>query len=78
MQRLGGVMRDCFANQDLVVDRATTSADVQGWDSITHVRLLLMVETVFKVKFGYLERKQLKNVGDLVDAITLKIESTNE
>ena len=65
MERLGEVMRECFANKELLVDRSTTSADVQGWDSITHVRLLLMVEAAFHVRFGISSEKAKKTSARL-------------
>jgi len=43
--------------------------DVDGWDSLTHIRLMLTVERAFKIKFSTSEIGNLKNVGDLVALI---------
>jgi acyl carrier protein len=42
---------------------------VDGWDSLTHIRLMLTVEKAFKIKFSTSEIGQLENVGDLVALI---------
>jgi acyl carrier protein len=42
---------------------------VNGWDSVSHIRLILTVERKFKVKFSTSEIGKLENVGDLVSLI---------
>jgi acyl carrier protein len=49
-----------------------TAADVDGWDSLTHVRLMLSVERAFATKFTASEIGRLKTVGDLVELIARK------
>jgi acyl carrier protein len=44
----------------------TTARDVENWDSLSHVRLMLTVEKSFGVKFSAAEIGRLKNVGSLV------------
>ena len=53
---------------------ALTAKDVDGWDSLTHIRLLLTVERSFKVKFSTTEIGKLENVGSLVALIKKKLE----
>ena len=43
--------------------------DVDGWDSLTHIRLILTVEKAFKVKFSTSEIGKMQTVGDLVTLI---------
>ena len=47
--------------------------DVDGWDSLTHIRLILTIEKVFKIKFSTSEIGKLENVGDLVALIQGKV-----
>ena len=47
--------------------------DVDGWDSFSHIRLVLAVEQAFKVKFSAREINKLKDVGEFVDLIRLKL-----
>jgi len=68
-QELQDVFRATFADPTLVISDGTTAADVAGWDSLTHIRLVVAVEKHFKVKFRNAEVARLKNVGDLVNLI---------
>ena len=42
-----------------------SAKDVDGWDSLTHIRLMLTIEKAFKIKFSTSEIGKLENVGDL-------------
>jgi acyl carrier protein len=69
LARINEIFRDVFEDDELVVDRGTTAGDVDGWDSLMHVTLLVNVEKEFKVKFSSSEVASLKNVGGLLDLI---------
>jgi acyl carrier protein len=68
-QKLTGVFRDVFDNPDLEISEATTAPDVEGWDSIAHVNLIVAVEKAFKVSFNTKDVKALANVGDFIRLI---------
>ena len=67
--RLQKVFREVFDNDELVISRQTTAADVDDWDSINHVNLVLAVEREFKVRLSSSGIANLKNVGELVDLL---------
>jgi acyl carrier protein len=71
-QRLNGVFSDVFDEDGIVVRPDLTAKDVAGWDSLTHIRLMLTVEKVFGIKFSASEIGMLNNVGDLVERIESK------
>lgn len=71
-RRLDEVFRDVFDEDDIVLRPELTAKDVEGWDSLTHIRLLLSVERAFGVKFPASEIGTLNNVGDLVERIASK------
>ncbi len=50
----------------------TTADDIEEWDSLSHIRLMVAVERKFKVKFTNSEIESLKKVGDLVDLVAAK------
>jgi acyl carrier protein len=50
--KLTGVFRDVFDEDDLAVTPQTTADDVDGWDSLSHIRLVLAVSKAFGVKFS--------------------------
>jgi acyl carrier protein len=73
MHKLTDVFRDLFDQPDLVLTAATSADDVDEWDSVNHVMLVVQVEREFGVKFHTAEIEELKNVGDLASLIQSKL-----
>lgn len=73
LARLNDVFRDVFDDDDLTVTRDTTAADVDGWDSLMHVTLMLRIEAAFRVRLTSAEVTGLKNVGQLADLLASKV-----
>jgi acyl carrier protein len=69
LSRLNQVFQDVFDDDELTITTKTTAQDVEGWDSLMHVTLLVNVEKAFGVRFTSSEVAALKNVGELVDLI---------
>lgn len=67
--RLRDVFEHVFDDNSIELAPTTSAKDVEGWDSLTHVRLILTVERAFKMKFSTSEMGKLTNVGDLVSLI---------
>jgi acyl carrier protein len=72
-QRLTEIFQDVFDEDSIEVTPKLSADDVDGWDSLTHIRLLLTIEKVFKIKFSTSEIGKLENVGDLVALIQGKV-----
>jgi len=72
LERVNAVMAETFNRDDLHVTRATTAGDVEEWDSLSHIRLILGIEEEFSLSFSSLEASGLANVGELVDLIERK------
>ena len=68
-QRLTEIFHDVFDEESIIVTPELTAKDVDGWDSLTHIRLILTVEKAFKIKFSTSEIGKLENVGDLAALI---------
>jgi acyl carrier protein len=66
---LQGVFRHVFDDPDLVVSERTTANDVEGWDSLSHVQLILALEQRFSVRLGSKDLLVLRNVGDLLTEV---------
>jgi acyl carrier protein len=71
--RVNGVFQAVFDAPGLTVDSETTANDVDGWDSLTHIDLIVAVEKEFKIRFRTAEVNGMKNVGDLVRLIEQKV-----
>jgi acyl carrier protein len=71
-KKLNTVFEDVFDDDTIVVRPELSADDVDGWDSLTHIRLMLTVERTFNVKFSASEIGKLKNVEDLAELIRSK------
>jgi acyl carrier protein len=69
---LGEIFREFFDDDTLVLRTDMTARDVNGWDSLAHVRLLLNIERKFQIKFSAPEVGGLRSVGDLASLIARK------
>lgn len=67
--RLTEIFEDVFEDDSIIATPSLSAKDVDGWDSLTHIRLLLTVEKAFKVKFSTSEIGKMETVGDLVTLI---------
>lgn len=67
--RLTEIIQDVFDDDSITVTPALSAKDVDGWDSLTHIRLILTVEKAFKVKFSTSEIGKMERVSDLVTLI---------
>ena len=67
--RLTEIFEDVFDEDSMNITPELSATDVDGWDSLTHIRLILSIEKAFKIKFSTSEIGKLKNVGDLVTLI---------
>jgi acyl carrier protein len=68
-ERLTSSFHDVFDDDTIVVTPDMTAADVPDWDSLSHIRLVLAVQTAFRTKFSAAQTADLKNVGDLAALI---------
>ena len=71
--RMQAVFRDVFDDESLVLRDELTAADVQTWDSLTHINLVVGIEREFRVKFTTAEVISLKNAGDLKALVRKKL-----
>jgi len=67
------IFRDVLDNDNIILNRETTAADIEEWDSLSHINLIVAIEKEFKIKFDLLDLKPLQNVGELFDLIQQKI-----
>jgi acyl carrier protein len=73
MDELTKIMRDVFDDDGITPTKTMTAEDVEGWDSLSHIRLLVSIEKRFNIKFTSAEVEKLDNVGDLLNAIEAKL-----
>ncbi len=72
LTKLTELFRNIFDDEEIVITRASTAEDVDGWDSVNHITLVVAVEQAFGIKFRTAEIESLGNVGDLAALIAAK------
>lgn len=78
-QQLEEIFRDVFGDDDITLRDEMTAADVDGWDSMMTINLMIAIEKHFKIKFAAAELANIKadgqNIGTLVALIDRKMRS---
>ena len=73
LARIQEIFREELEVEDLVLTDETTADDVEEWDSLSHVQLVVALEKAFNIKFTSREILSWDHVGDLVDCIGKKL-----
>ena len=73
IDQLTPIFRDVFSQPDLMLTPDASSATIAGWDSFSHINLVLELETKFNVSFSTKELGEMSQVGDLVTLLEAKL-----
>ncbi|GHV07300.1 acyl carrier protein [Clostridia bacterium] len=68
-----GIFRKLFDDESIEIHDEMTSADIEEWDSLEHINLIVMIERRFNIKFSMNEALKLKNIGEMISLIEQKI-----
>lgn len=69
LARIQGLLRVQLDNEALELRSETTAADVEGWDSLTHVQLISAIEKDFGIRLSSREIFKWNNVGEMVASV---------
>jgi acyl carrier protein len=67
------IFRVVFGDDTIQLNRSTTAADIEQWDSLTHIEMIVAVEKQFGIRFTSRDLEKLENVGDLAGLIKSKL-----
>ena len=73
LKQVNGIFTDIIDEENIKLSPETTANDIEGWDSLTHIQLVVAIEKHFKIRFNSKEIQGWKNIGELVDSISGKI-----
>jgi acyl carrier protein len=73
MEQLNAIFCQVFDDDDIKIAPEKTANDIDGWDSLSHVNLIVAVESHFSIRFSQKELLTFKNVGDLLNCIKSKV-----
>jgi acyl carrier protein len=63
------VVRYVFDDDDIVLTETTTAGDIDGWDSLMHLNLVIGFERQFKIRFSTAEIAQMKEAGENIGTL---------
>lgn len=73
MSQITTIFRDILDNDDIALSNTSTADDIEEWDSLTHIQLIVALEKHFKIKFTTQEITSYKNVGEMAESILKKV-----
>jgi len=72
-KKVNDIFIDILEKKDLVLDDQTTANNIDEWDSLAHIHLVVAIERTFNLHFSSKEIQSWDNVGEMVDCIQGKV-----
>lgn len=72
-KQVNDLFKDVLENENINLTSGTTAADVEEWDSLNHIQLIVAIEKHFGIRFTTAEIYAWKNIGDMCDMIAQKL-----
>ncbi len=72
-EKLNEIFIDVLDLDECELTDETSANDIEEWDSLSHIQLIVSIEKALKIKFTSLEIMKWKNIGEMVDSIMEKI-----
>lgn len=73
LKQVNTIFIDTLDNDEVLIQETTTANDIDEWDSLTHIQLVVAIEKYFKIRFTSLEIQSWNTIGNLLDSIAFKI-----
>ena len=74
LEDLNKIAREVLGNDSIILNMETTAGDIEDWDSLNHVTLIVSIEKHFKIRFTSSEIQLFKNVSEMCECIKAKLD----
>jgi acyl carrier protein len=75
IEELIPIFRNVLDDDEIIITSSTTAQDIDGWDSLAHIRLIVAIEKYFGLRFTAAEISDIENVGEMTDLILKHLEN---
>jgi acyl carrier protein len=72
-EKLNSIFCKVFSNDQILITEDTRADDVDGWDSLAHIKIIIQIEKMFNIRLNAYEVSNLENVGQVIRLIEKKL-----
>ena len=72
LEKVNEIFKEVLDNDNIVLNYQVTADDIEEWDSLSHIQLIVAIEKAFKIKFTSREILGWNNIGEMIDTIVSK------
>ena len=73
LEKVQTIFRDIRDNEDIVLSEMTTANDIEEWDSLSHIQLIVAIEKAFGIKFTSYEVNSWIDMEEMLECIMKKL-----
>jgi acyl carrier protein len=75
LTEVNGIVRRVLNNDSINLKYETVATEVENWDSLNHIEIIVSIEKHFRIKFNFAELQKFKNVGQMCDSVLAKLKA---
>ena len=74
LSQINQIFIDTLDDEDIELTETSHAAEVEGWDSLSHILLIVEIEKHFNLRFSSKEIQSWKNIGEMINSVSEKLE----